>query len=221
MVPRAGGLIQTGHFEKVGSPLVLSTFKKVAAVNHATVATLLSRREERYFIFYQEATQYWVKATIGLPHYSKNGTIGAPPHGRYLYFREARDTHVVCAVLHSSLFYNYFIAYGDCFHLSDKLVSTFPMPESVRRDDRLVSLGVRLMTDLMRNAENKTINTSTGDRITYAEFYASRSKSIIDAIDVALARHYGFTDEELDFIVNYDIKYPMGRDAENTDGDGQ
>jgi hypothetical protein len=27
-----------------------------------------------------------------------------------------------------------------------------------------------------------------------------------------LAHHYGFTDEELDFIINYDIKYRMGRD---------
>ena len=25
-----------------------------------------------------------------------------------------------------------------------------------------------------------------------------------------LAKHYGFTEEELDFIVNYDIKYCMG-----------
>lgn len=27
-----------------------------------------------------------------------------------------------------------------------------------------------------------------------------------------LERHYGFTDEELDFIINYDIKYRMGDD---------
>jgi hypothetical protein len=27
-----------------------------------------------------------------------------------------------------------------------------------------------------------------------------------------LAQHYGFTAEELDFIINYDIKYCMGRD---------
>lgn len=32
-------------------------------------------------------------------------------------------------------------------------------------------------------------------------------------INRVLARHYGFTDEELDFIVNYDIKYRMGKDA--------
>ena len=27
-------------------------------------------------------------------------------------------------------------------------------------------------------------------------------------------KHYGFTDEELDFIINYDIKYRMGRESE-------
>ena len=31
-------------------------------------------------------------------------------------------------------------------------------------------------------------------------------------IDRVLAQHYGFTDEELDFIINYDIKYRMGKD---------
>ena len=35
-------------------------------------------------------------------------------------------------------------------------------------------------------------------------------KSIIDKIDRVLAEHYGFTAEELDFIINYDIKYRMG-----------
>lgn len=45
--------------------------------------------------------------------------------------------------------------------------------------------------------------------------YPKYSKLIIDEIDRVLARHYGFTDEELDFIINYDIKYRMGAD----DGD--
>jgi hypothetical protein len=30
-----------------------------------------------------------------------------------------------------------------------------------------------------------------------------------------LATHYGFMDKELDFIINYDIKYRMGREAES------
>lgn len=34
---------------------------------------------------------------------------------------------------------------------------------------------------------------------------------IIAEIDAILAKHYDFTDEELDFIINYDIKYRMGK----------
>jgi len=45
--------------------------------------------------------------------------------------------------------------------------------------------------------------------IFYEEYYPAKSKPIIDEIDKVLAQHYGFTDEELDFIVNYDIKYRM------------
>jgi hypothetical protein len=44
--------------------------------------------------------------------------------------------------------------------------------------------------------------------------YPKASKSLIDEIDRLLARHYGFTEEELDFIINYDIKYRMGADTE-------
>jgi hypothetical protein len=43
------------------------------------------------------------------------------------------------------------------------------------------------------------------------------SKLILDEIDQVLAANYGSTEEELDFIINYDIKYRMGRDAESDD----
>ena len=46
---------------------------------------------------------------------------------------------------------------------------------------------------------------------------ATLSKPIIDVIDCVLARHYGFAEEELDFIINYDIKYRMGRDTQDDD----
>ncbi len=36
-------------------------------------------------------------------------------------------------------------------------------------------------------------------------------------IEKVLALHYGFTDEELDFIINYDIKYRMGKELDTED----
>ena len=43
------------------------------------------------------------------------------------------------------------------------------------------------------------------------------NKPILDEIDTVLAAHYGFTAEELDFILNCDIKYRLGRSTETDD----
>ena len=49
-----------------------------------------------------------------------------------------------------------------------------------------------------------------GDKGLELEVTYRKSKPIIDEIDKVLAKHYGFTEEELDFIINYDIKYRVG-----------
>ena len=74
----------------------------------------------------------------------------------------------------------------------------------------LIELGKKLCKDMYANAERKLqVYKSTGSREQLL-FRPSLSKPIIDEIDELLAKHYGFTEEELDFIINYDIKYRMG-----------
>jgi hypothetical protein len=214
-VPIVEASLHSGLFPKYAHAVEQSIFHKVKARAKHTLAVTFSRRSTNTFIFYQEATRYWIKATVGLPYYAKNGSIGAPAHGRYIYFDRPETAQAVSALLNSSLFYIYFVAYGDCFHLSDGLVSRFPVDPTIVNSGALVDLNERLTTDLKNNSETKSINTSTGDVIRYAEFSASKSKNIIDRIDREIAKHYGFTDEELDFIINYDIKYRMGRDSQN------
>lgn len=51
--------------------------------------------------------------------------------------------------------------------------------------------------------------SATGE-MTIQSTYPKLSKPIIDRIDRVLAQHYGFTDGEIDFIINYDIKYRLG-----------
>ena len=42
------------------------------------------------------------------------------------------------------------------------------------------------------------------------------TKPVIDEIDQALSQHYGFTDEEFDFIVNYDFKFRVVQENSET-----
>jgi hypothetical protein len=55
----------------------------------------------------------------------------------------------------------------------------------------------------------------------FQEFDWDLSKPIIDEIDRALARHYGLTAEELDFIINFDVKYRLGASALGEDGEDE
>ena len=65
------------------------------------------------------------------------------------------------------------------------------------------------MQELKAGSQKKAITTKRGT-IEYQEFYPSAAKPIMDDIDRAVALHYHFDEAELDFILNYDIKYRMG-----------
>lgn len=41
------------------------------------------------------------------------------------------------------------------------------------------------------------------------------AEPFLDEIDKTLSDHYDFSDEELDYIINYDIKYRMGSGLED------
>jgi hypothetical protein len=97
-------------------------------------------------------------------------------------------------------------------------VLSFPIDiERFGRDERLqlATLSKRLQQDLRNN-----MGTMFKSGLEIQTFDANKSKAIIDQIDVVLAKHYGFTDEELDFLINYDNKYRMGQEN-GDDGEGE
>jgi len=202
-----------GHrIAKLHSKTETSLISKILAVTSST-QHLVARRGN-HVVFYQEACRYWLKAQSGLPFFARNGEKMQPPHGRVFSATSANAAAFFGCLLNSSLFYWYYSLLSDCEHVNDDLVKSLPIP--ARWDDgSWLGLSESLSTSLESNATRKTIQTQQGHVIEYDEMKASRCKEDIDAIDLALGRHYGFTDEESDFIINYDIKYRMsGADEE-------
>jgi hypothetical protein len=127
---------------------------------------------------------------------------------KYCHFKAETDRDVFVAVLNSSLFWWYYTVTFDTFNLKDYMLFgfrfTYPEDEPIIKD--LKQLCARLMPDFHLHAEHR----KRGNTDSYT-VYARYTKPSIDEIDRVLARCYGFTEEELDFIINYDIKYRMGR----------
>ena len=71
-------------------------------------------------------------------------------------------------------------------------------------------MGGNLLADLEKNAIVRNRRRKSGEVVQEVNYYVGKSKGLIDLIDVNIAKHYALTDEETDFIINYDIKYRMG-----------
>ena len=120
------------------------------------------------------------------------------------------DVHEIIAVLSSSLWWVYYTLHFDMYNCKDYMMYNFRYNPGTKVSAGLIELGKKLCKDMYSNAERKLqVYKSTGSREQLL-FRPSLSKPIIDEIDELLAKHYGFTEEELDFIINYDIKYRMG-----------
>lgn len=169
----------------------------------------IQKRKSSSLIYYQEATNYWMKASMRIPYYKKNGIVTSPAHGRFLYFDTNQERNVVFALLNSSLFYCWYSSFSDGFHLTDGMVKSMPFKSDLINNEELGKIAIKLENDIKNNSFITTRNTKT-DEIEIESFKLNLSKKIIDEIDTALAKQYGLSKELLDFIINYDIKYRMG-----------
>lgn len=200
--------IQGSRIAKFRSKIDESIFNRLKQNGSLNIGTLASRAGN-HCVFYQEACRYWLKASHRQPFFRRNGEAILPPHGRSIFFRNEKAAAYTACLLNSSLFYWFYSSFSDCEHVNDEIVRAWnPATEWESIDWQKVATD--LVDSLESNATEKTINTKQGHKIEYHEIKASSSKTLIDQIDTLLAKHYGFTEEELDFIINYDIKYRMG-----------
>ncbi len=112
------------------------------------------------------------------------------------------------AALNSSLFWWYYSTNYDMFNLTESNIFDFTLNYDSEND--VGTFAASLENDLDSNKSISIVNKSDGGTNTSYAYQKKLSKPIIDEIDKVLAKHYGFTEEELDFIINYDIKYRMG-----------
>jgi hypothetical protein len=116
------------------------------------------------------------------------------------------------SVLSSNLWFWYLQATSDCRHLGNRDIETFPFnPQELNATirDKLSKIG-REYAISIKKCSQKTVRVYKKKKaVECISFSINRSKSIIDKIDHILANYYEFTKNEIDFIINYDIKYRM------------
>ena len=166
-----------------------------------------------HVVWYHDAPQYWIRTMDFLPKFFRGKKSGRSPHTKPFYLKHANAKISVLSLLNSSLFYWYFIKISDCRDLILSDIKDFPcnideLPSTTITT--LKNLNKKLMASYQENSYMKQVNMKRTGSISYQEFKPNLSKDVIDEIDKTLASHYKFTNDELDYIQNFDLPYRMG-----------
>lgn len=203
------------RFAKTGTRLAEHVASKLFA-NKTTLATYLCRSGNGH-ITYHRSPVFWIRSMDFEPFFKSPVKDRSTDHLKDLFFKTSSQSQKVGAFLNSSLFYFWFTVQGNCRNIAGPDIESFPVGDL--DDHKLNGLSMffaELMADLKRHSKRRVYVYQAAGRVEYDEFYPDHSKSLLDEIDTILAAHYGFTAEELDFILNYDIKYRLGRDEQDT-----
>ncbi len=202
-----------GHIPKVSTQLELKILDKIN--KHHSLRNIL--REKGRIVYCHRIASYFIKSVDFIPYFY-NETEGEKKSEDYKTYYVETEEHekILICLFNSGVFYYFWHCLYDGYHCGKANIENYPFNSTIETKIKktLLRLADELTASYKENSFRKETNYKNTGVVIYDEFYPKKSKPIIDEIDKVLAAHYGFTEEELDFIINYDIKYRIGKNQE-------
>jgi hypothetical protein len=198
-----------GLFPKVGVPEAVSVLAKL--LQPRAVSDVLLRQSD-YPIYWVRVPGYFCQFFLRQPLARPESGGGPQLRGEVneIHCRDERTQRSLHAILNSSIWYQFFTAFTDGRHVNPSDVKDFPCDLNSRpspTDSKLKKLSKRLESSMRENTSSWRKSGLLIESVDSRE-----TKPILDQIDAVLAGRYGFDTAELDYIINYDIKYRMGQE---------
>ena len=173
-------------------------------------------------VFSKETIQSWLSSEKYKVYFRNTGGLHYRVFTRFttgsnteesISFRTKQEADIAMAFFASNLWNMLYYSFSCCLHITKADLKGYPLNIGSMDEQLRVLLSDasdRLNRDIKKHADVVVRHYRNVGEIKCYQVKMKLSKPIIDEIDELLAKHYGFTEEELDFIINYDIKYRMG-----------
>lgn len=190
------------HIVKVGNRIEASIYEKYSS--ERLIASYVGGCNISNSIFYRTAGGgYWVT-------FLNKEFDCVSVSNKHTALKVEYNSKIITAALNSNLFWWYYSVNYDLFNFKDYMIFGFQFTYNPNEVESMKILSDKMENNLRQNASYYTINSKTNGATETVTYRKQLSKDVMDDIDKFLKKHYGFTEEELDFIINYDIKYRMG-----------
>jgi hypothetical protein len=194
-----------GRYPKISLEIEKSILKKIF-LQEKTIGDLI--QEKGSPIFYRTTGGRYFKV---ITNYSTNSTKEKP-----IYF-DNEIANSVGAALSSNLFFWFYQIFSNNLDLKTYEVASFGFPNlSDKTIEEIEKLYADYLIDIEKNANTRTTTGKSSYNVSeFKEYKIGKSKHLIDKIDDIICPLYGLTDEEIEFIKNYEIEFRLGESDDN------
>ncbi|MHB1359802.1 MAG: Eco57I restriction-modification methylase domain-containing protein [Rhodocyclaceae bacterium] len=197
-IPKLGSYRETGIWRKF-----FSKGNRLAAhyARNSTCVTYYSRKVNSFL----QSLDFVPDVRDG------QGNMRPPSEFKELKFTTAQEAHAVFLLLNSSTFRWFLDVVSDGSHLNKREIDNFPFdPKSFSSCfPELADLAASVSQNLRRTSFHRTMRYKH-DTLTVQCIVPKNSKKLIDEFDIRFGKYAGLGEDEIDFLINYDIKYRMG-----------
>ncbi|MDY0152740.1 MAG: N-6 DNA methylase [Candidatus Cloacimonas sp.] len=179
---------------KLSNDLEYSIYQKVTSFTES-ISQITQKFGDDILYVNMRAT-YWIKSFITDPGESSE-------YSKFAF--TDNSIHLVNCVLNSSLFWWHWVKISDCWHLTNKELTTFTIPSiNANCELKLVELSKKIDAELQRTKQY------IGSKQTMYEYKHKMCINTIDLIDNQLAEIYHLTPIELEYIKSFKRQYRTG-----------
>lgn len=179
------------YIPKIGVNFEQSIFEKILSVKGKTLSEIGNAKDSTSSVYLNMRGCFWMKAFSFNP--------GSNEYKKFICPADMQP-YILC-LLNSNLFFLYWTIVSDCWHITGKELSEFVIP--------IKGIDFEAFKDLASKLEHQLEETKKyiGSKQTAYEYKHKDCKKEIDDIDVALQQIYRLSNEEIEFLRNYKIRY--------------
>lgn len=199
---------------KIGTEIEERILAKVYRLAEKRLGDFISDSKTNHFIYYRTTGGlYWKIITDFQPKFYREGKRTESSRENHLYFLNEEYKQLALAIYNSNFFWWFYTINSNGRDLNPYDLKSVPVdldkiPTGTK--NALKKNVKELMEDLDKNAEYAFRSHKNAAPVKYQKISPRKSKHLIDNIDRSLAKVYGFTEEEIDFLIHYDEKFRMG-----------
>lgn len=179
------------YIPKIGAKFEQSIFDKILSAEGKTLPEIGKATENSSSVYLNMRGCFWMKAFSFNPGSKEYNKFDCPAE---------MQPYILC-LLNSNLYFLYWTVVSDCWHITGKELSGFTIP--------IKGIDFEAFKDLASKLEQRLEETKKyiGSKQTAYEYKHKDCKKEIDDIDVALQQIYRLSNEEIEFLRNYKIRY--------------